>query len=160
MKAAASITPFVVGIISDTHGPVPKAALDALDGVHHILHAGDVVDDTVAYTLRTIASTTVVRGNMDHLDSAAWGPLSTYITLAGINIYMLHDLFRLDIEPKDAGVSMVVHGHTHQARIEWIRDVLYINPGSAAKPRGGRPASIAKVTITAGILAPEIILLG
>ena len=80
-----------------------------------------------------------------------------YVTLAGLNIYLLHDLFQLDIDPESAGVRLVVHGHTHRAKIEWIQDVLYLNPGSAAHPRGSHPASIARVRIENGIPFPRII---
>ena len=80
-----------------------------------------------------------------------------YLNLNGVGIYVVHDLFQLDIEPLSAGIQMVVHGHTHQARIEWIQGVLYINPGSATQPRGGRPASVARVRISKEGLEPEII---
>ena len=154
MSLDASKKPFVIGILSDTHGPVPQNALDALQGVDHILHAGDVVGETVLDALSHIAPVTAVRGNMDR---RAIGPLTQYVTLADVSIYVIHDIFQLDIEPQSADVDMVVHGHTHRPKVEYIRDVLHVNPGSAAHPRAGLPPTVAKVTIEGGTLFPELI---
>lgn len=147
---------YLVGVLSDTHGAVSGAVVDAFDGVDHIIHAGDVVSDTVIPDLETIAPVSAVRGNMD--GNHRMLPHKTqYLNVNGIGIYVLHDLYLLDIDPAAAGVRMVVHGHTHRARIEWRQGVLYINPGSAAAPRGKRPASVALVRIRDGVLHPEII---
>ena len=54
----------LVGVISDTHGLLRPEALEALAGVDHILHAGDVGDVTILDALRAIAPVTAIRGNM------------------------------------------------------------------------------------------------
>ena len=59
----------VVGVISDTHGLVRPEALRALEGVEHILHAGDVGSPDVLEALRELAPLTAVRGNVD---ASAW----------------------------------------------------------------------------------------
>ena len=147
---------YLIGILSDTHGEAPRVALDALKDADHILHAGDVVSHAVLPALERIAPVTAVRGNMD--GNTPMLPHKTrYLDLNGVGIYVLHDVYDLDIDPAAAGVRMVVHGHTHRARIEWRSGILFINPGSAAHPRGQRPASVATVRLVGGELLPEII---
>ena len=55
-----------LGVISDTHGTLPAAVHDALAGVNHILHAGDVGPGDVITELETIAPVSAVLGNTDH----------------------------------------------------------------------------------------------
>ena len=45
----------MIGVISDTHGLLRPEALEALRGVDHILHAGDVGDPAILEKLRGIA---------------------------------------------------------------------------------------------------------
>ena len=56
-----------IGLISDTHNLLRQEALAALQGMEHILHAGDVCEPLVLDTLREIAPVSVVRGNRDHV---------------------------------------------------------------------------------------------
>ena len=55
----------------------------------------------------------------------------------GARIYVRHDLAELDLDPAAAGFAVVVHGHTHRPEIVRRGGVLYVNPGSPARPRGG-----------------------
>ena len=55
----------LVGVISDTHGYMDPRALLQLQGVDHILHAGDIGDDRIIVELESIATVTTVRGNVD-----------------------------------------------------------------------------------------------
>jgi predicted phosphodiesterase len=50
---------------------------------------------------------------------------------------MLHDLARLDLDPKARRIAAVISGHTHRPHSEVRNGVLYLNPGSAA--RGDSP---------------------
>ncbi|HJT18758.1 MAG TPA: metallophosphoesterase family protein, partial [Thermoanaerobaculia bacterium] len=59
---------FRIGVISDTHGLIRPEALVALQGVDHILHAGDIGGEHVLDALREIAPLTFVRGNNDDDD--------------------------------------------------------------------------------------------
>ena len=48
----------LVGVLSDTHGLLRPAALEALAGVDHILHAGDVGDMAPMGTVRRFSTMT------------------------------------------------------------------------------------------------------
>ena len=55
----------LIGIISDTHGLLRPGACDRLAGVDHIIHAGDIGGPEVIASLRKLAPTTAIRGNID-----------------------------------------------------------------------------------------------
>jgi putative phosphoesterase len=149
----------VVGVISDTHGPLSAEAARALDGVDRILHAGDVMDPTAVLDLQRIAPTTAVKGNMDGYEVSKALDLSptALVEIGGVFFYVLHDVDYLDLDPVAAGVGAVIHGHLHRAVVAWRDGVLYLNPGSAGPPRSGRPPTVALVTIDNGRLTPQII---
>ena len=147
----------VLGVISDTHGPLTDEAAAALQGVDHIICAGDIVSDEMLPTLEAIAPVTAVRGNMDGCGAPSSLPRTAWVEIAGVAVYVLHDLNQLDLDPAAANIKMVIHGHTHRQSLEMRQDVLYLNPGSAAFPRGPMSSSIARVSVVDGRVFPEII---
>jgi putative phosphoesterase len=54
-----------IGVISDTHGLLPPAAIKQLAAADHIIHAGDIGAQEVIEGPRGIAPTTAVKGNID-----------------------------------------------------------------------------------------------
>ena len=54
-RRPASERPFVVGVVSDTHGHLYPRVARLLEGVDHIIHAGDVGSAEVLRALRSIA---------------------------------------------------------------------------------------------------------
>jgi uncharacterized protein len=148
-----------IGVISDTHGLLRPAALDALRGVEHILHAGDVGDPAILEALRTVAPVTAIGGNIDVGGACGYLPTTEVITLDGHTFYMLHDRQSLDLNPAAAGFSAVISGHSHKPLIEWRNGVLYMNPGSAGPRRFSLPISLGLVTIQDDLLRPELVTL-
>jgi putative phosphoesterase len=146
-----------VGVISDTHGLLRPQAVDALRGCDLILHAGDVGSPDVLDALRTIAPTTAIRGNVDTAIWATALPATDVVSVSGLELYMLHDRAALDLDPRAAGFAAVVFGHTHRPGAEVRDGVLYLNPGSAGPRRFSLPVTVARLTITAGQLSPEIV---
>jgi hypothetical protein len=149
----------IIGVISDTHGVLTHAAVRALGGVDHILHAGDIGGPKVIEELERIAPVAAVRGNTDGGGWAKKLPSSELLSFDRCLVYLLHDLFGLDLDPVAAGIGVIVSGHTHQAEIKQIGGVLYLNPGSAGASRHGRPLTIARLTIDSGLTSPQIVTL-
>jgi uncharacterized protein len=149
----------MIGVISDTHHLLRPEALEALRGVDHILHAGDVGDSAILNALRRIAPVTAIRGNIDERGPCSHLPDTEVITLEGHTFYMLHDRHALDLDPAAAGFSAVISGHSHQPLIEWRQGVLYMNPGSAGPRRFKLPISLGRVTIRASALEPQLVTL-
>jgi len=148
MRDAA--TALKIGLISDTHDVLRPQARDALAGVAHILHAGDICESHVLADLAAIAPVTAVRGNNDR---GAWArelQKTMRVELGGVSIYIVHDLAELDIDPGAAGVQAVIYGHSHKPRIEERAGVLYVNPGSAGPRRFSLPVSVGFLEIKAG----------
>jgi predicted phosphodiesterase len=140
-----------IGVISDTHGMLRPAAIEALRGVDHILHAGDVGDPAILDVLRTLAPVTAIGGNIDVGGACASLPATEVITLDGHTFYMLHDRRALDLDPVAAGFLAVM--------IEWRNGVLYMNPGSAGPRRFSLPISLGLLTIQDEVLRPELVTL-
>lgn len=148
-----------IGVISDTHGLLRPEVQTALNGVVHILHAGDVGDSLVLDRLRTIAPVSAVRGNVDTSGVLAELPPTDCVELAGLLFYLVHRLEDLDLKPAAAGVRAVITGHTHKAALRWQDDVLYLNPGSVGPKRFRLPVSLAFLTVRAGKIEPELVTL-
>ena len=146
-----------IGIISDTHGLLRLEALAALEGSQRILHAGDVGRAEVLDVLARIAPVIAVRGNVDRGRWCAALPATEVVEIAGVSIYLLHDLARLDLKPEVAGFRMVVYGHSHQPKMEEKNGVLYFNPGSAGPRRFRLPASVGRVEIDSGDVRAELV---
>lgn len=145
-----------VGVLSDTHGLLRPEAIRALQGVDHILHAGDVGDRCILDALRVIAPLSAVRGNIDERGPCSHLPAVEAIDLNGRSIYMLHDSQALDLDPAAAGFAVVVSGHSHRPGAEWRGGVLYFNPGSAGPRRFSLPISLGFLTLDAGRIEPEL----
>ncbi len=145
-----------VGVISDTHGLLRPEAVQALDGVDHILHAGDVGDPAILEELRKIAPVTAIRGNIDRVGACARLPATEVVELGGVSFYLLHDVKELDLDPRSAGIGVVVSGHSHKPAVEKKKGVLYLNPGSAGPRRFSLPITLAIVTVGDGEVKAEI----
>lgn len=149
----------LVGVISDTHGLLRPSALSALENCDLILHAGDVCGQEIIDALQTVQRTLFVRGNMDRGTTGIYMPKTEVVEFAEKHFLVLHDLFELDLDPRAAGVDVVIHGHTHTPKIAYKDDVLYLNPGSIGPKRFTLPISMAYIRIEGDVMHPELITL-
>jgi putative phosphoesterase len=131
-----------VGIVSDTHGLLRPGVLHAFAGVAHILHLGDVGDPTILDRLREVAPVTAIRGNVDTSGPCASLPATDYVTLGDTNLYLLHNVHDLDLDPVAAELHAVLFGHTHKPLLEERKGVLFFNPGAAGPRRFSLPISV------------------
>jgi len=148
-----------VGVISDTHGLMRPEALAALRGSDLIIHAGDIGSPAVLEALGRIAPTHAVRGNNDR---DAWGmklPLIDVVSAGGSDLYLVHDIADIDVDPAAAGFAAVIYGHSHKPLIEWRDGVLFLNPGSAGPRRFKLPIAVARLRVHAGGIEPELVTL-
>ena len=146
-----------VGIISDTHGLLRPEAIEALAGVEHILHAGDIGSPGVLTSLAEVAPVTAVRGNNDRFPEASVIPETAAVEIGGQWLYILHDLHDLDLDPRAAGFAAVIAGHSHRPSIEEKHGVLFVNPGSAGPRRFKLPIAIARMSIRGTRVAAEVV---
>jgi predicted phosphodiesterase len=87
-------------------------------------------------------------------------PKTEVIEIAGLHIYVIHNLREIDLDPAAAGFNTVICGHTHRPVIEDYRGTLLINPGSAGPRRFELPVSVALIRIRDGALEPLLVELG
>lgn len=146
-----------VGLISDTHGLLRPEVFAPLKGAELIVHAGDIGPKEIIEALETIAPVHVVRGNCDYDAWAMTLPQTHVVSFEGYDLYVLHDVGRLDLDPKAAGLAAVIYGHTHWPQIEDRAGVLFLNPGSAGRKRFTYPVSVARLWVGPEGLEAEII---
>ena len=139
--------PFVVGVLSDTHGHLYPQVIKLLQGVDHIVHAGDIGSPEILRAMRLIAPVAAVRGNVDIGGWADTLPSRAELELGGVRIVVGHISPRPDGAERDGRPVVVVAGHSHVAATERRGDVLYLNPGSAGPRRFGRARTIARLEI-------------
>jgi len=136
-----------LGIVSDTHGLLHPALMEAFAGVDQIIHAGDVGKQAVLDGLEAIAPVTAVRGNMDRGRWAARLHGTEVVAIGEVTVYVLHDLEQLALNPAAVGFDAVISGHTHQPALAKVNGVVYVNPGSARHQRVGLPATAALMDV-------------
>ena len=150
-------TPVRVGLISDTHGLLRPEAVDFLRGSDLIVHGGDICDPAILTALAAIAPLVAVRGNNDH---GAWAERlseSELFQVGGAFVYAIHDVAAIDIDPRAAGVQVVVSGHSHRPSVRRDDGVLYVNPGSAGPRRFKLPISVGELTIDGSSVAARTV---
>jgi len=141
-----------IGLISDTHGLLRPEALAALQGVEHIIHAGDFGDGVLA-GLGRIAPVTAIRGNNDSGPWANGIPETARLELEGVRLLVIHDLAELD---SFADCDVVISGHSHRPEFYTEEGILYVNPGSAGPRRFKLPISVGFLDIADGVATPSL----
>ena len=150
-------TPLRVGLISDTHGLLRPQAVDFLHGSDLIVHGGDICDAAILTALAAIAPVIAVRGNNDRGEWAERLRECELFRIGDAFIYAIHDVAAIDIEPRAAGVQVVVSGHSHRPSIRNDDGILYINPGSAGPRRFKLPISVGELTIDGASVAARTV---
>ena len=130
-----------IGVLADTHGLLRPEVLTAFAGVEHILHAGDVGDPAILDRLQELAPVSAIRGNIDRSGVCAALPAEEYVTLGEANLYLVHDVHTLSIDPAAAKIQAVIFGHSHKPLLEQRKGVLFFNPGAAGPRRFSLPIS-------------------
>ena len=136
-----------IGLISDTHGLLRPEALAFLRGSDLIIHGGDIGPPGIIEELAKLAPVKVVRGNNDR---GAWAedlPEFLRLQVDEVSIHVVHDLAGLGLDPVEAGVRVVVSGHSHKPRSEEHDGVLYVNPGSAGPRRFRLPIALGELEV-------------
>jgi putative phosphoesterase len=153
-------SPHLVGLISDTHGLVRPRVHEALAGVELILHAGDVGGDDVLDELSLIAPVLAVYGNTDAPGQPRLAE-SIERTIGGVSIHVSHGHEVGSPTPARLlaryAAQVIVYGHTHRQHVAEADGRLVVNPGAAGAKRFKLEPSVARLTITDGRAAVEIV---
>lgn len=155
-----------IAIVGDTHGRIEeiKQELKKLS-VDHFLYTGDFYGDAKRLAHYLGISFDGVLGNCDPPNPEAQE--ERVIDWAGKRIFMVHghqygvktSLNRLYYRAAELQANIVLFGHTHMPVAEFIEDILFINPGSPSRPRGGAKPSFALLEFNDNIVRYKIITL-
>lgn len=167
----------LIGLISDTHVPqqvlgLPPQVSKAFAGVDLILHAGDICAPSVLDELAHVAPVLAARGDDDFFTRYDERLKEEHVLLIdGFRLQLTHVLpgpsvvdSRRGLDPIhyiDEATDILVFGHTHNARVDPLKTVLLVNPGSATLPNYvQRPGTVALLTIAPGRAEARIVQLG
>lgn len=155
----------LVGILSDTHGTLPRSAYAELADCDYIIHAGDICGPDILAELETLAPVTAVLGNNDYREYGAAVDKFASVKIAGVSFLVTHkpdDLERAlrgctsALQPGDPVPDVVAHGHTHIPRVVKGKAArpatLLVCPGSVTRPRGGSSPTVAKLVLCDGVV--------
>ena len=154
----------LIGVISDTHGRLSQQAYVALADCGRIVHAGDIGDPGILRELGTLGPVTAVLGNNDFAEYGSDVGRFARPVVEGVRFLVAHYPHDVRISafgsrvlaPGDPIPDICIHGHTHVPRLEYGKKArpaqFVLCPGSATRPRGGNPPSIAKIAIEGGII--------
>jgi hypothetical protein len=129
----------VVGVVSDTHGWLDPHLIRHFDGVTRIVHGGDVGTPSILDELAEVAPVTAVYGNIDG-GALRDLPVQTVTQVGDTRIGVMHiagNPWRPNRAAKnfiaDAGLDVLVCGHSHSFVALNTRDCLWLNPGAAGR---------------------------
>lgn len=155
----------VIGIVSDTHRRLPDAVLRIFRGgyddsqvlkrfdvplseveirrqsVDRIIHAGDIGSQKILDVLQEVAPVHAVLGNCDSeeykLDGVRVRDELLELNIDGLMVAIMHDPADLarSLKATNSHPDLVIHGHTHDYRINPKADSIGLCPGSVADPR-------------------------
>ena len=150
-----------IAVFSDTHGrldllPEARAHTGPVDV---ILHLGDYCRDAGEVSRVFGAPCLAVRGNCDFCVDE---PLMRILEFDGVRLLCIHghlvpDLDALSYKAEQERCSAALIGHTHMQLVERRGNVLLVNPGSLARPRGGSAQGCAVLMIRQGEIQAQLI---
>ena len=141
-----------VGVISDTHintleQLLPEKVIEVFSTVDCIIHAGDILTESVIHELEKLAPVHAVRGNNDDPSVCKYDKRKI-IKLNGSRIGIVHGFGKGRVfvhaltEFYEDSVDCIVFGHTHEPFNEVVEGIVMFNPGSATDKRLQKSCSI------------------
>ena len=152
----------LVGVISDTHGILPRQAYEALADCDAIVHAGDICGPKILRELQTLAPVYAVRGNNDYDEYGDDVRIFSRPVIDGVKFLISHkpkDVLitafgSSALAPGDPIPDVRIHGHTHIPRLERGREAspsqLLMCPGALNDARSELGRTLGKIEIQDG----------
>jgi uncharacterized protein len=138
----------MIVIFSDTHSTdgheLTDAALETVWAAETVIHAGDFTSTAALDAfLRECPRLFAVHGNADSAAVRDRLPTARVVEAGGVRFAVTHrregGATGLAMCGRSRDADVVVSGHTHRPAVVETDDVVLVNPGSHAQPRGNRP---------------------
>lgn len=145
-----------IGVLSDTHGHLPKEVYEFFKDVDLIIHAGDIGSVDVLNELQAFKKTVAVYGNIDDFDVVALTEKVENIEIEGLKIMVTHiggypNRYERGIKEliEIERPNIFISGHSHILKV--INDpkysLLHINPGAAGRQGMHQISTLVRFTI-------------
>jgi putative phosphoesterase len=145
-------------VVSDTHSSAGHAlsgrTLEAVREAERVIHAGDFTTVSALEGFHEEAARfDAVSGNADDATVKKRLPETRVIDWEGVRIAVTHSKnggqTGLAMFGREHGADLVISGHSHRSDVTRAEDLVLLNPGSHAQPRGNRPGH-AELEIAGG----------
>jgi putative phosphoesterase len=139
----------VLAVLSDTHGTdghrLSGRTLEAVHEADLVVHAGDFTTTAALSAHRDAAGDLrAVHGNADDPAVRERLPPVRTVEALGLRLAVTHrrdgGATGLAMVGRSRDADVVVSGHTHRPTVTDTGEVVLLNPGSHAQPRGNRTA--------------------
>ena len=145
-----------IGVLSDTHGHLPKEVYEFFKDVDLIIHAGDIGSVDVLNELQAFKKTVAVYGNIDDFDVVVLTEKVENIEIEGLKIMITHiggypNRYERGIKEliEIERPNIFISGHSHILKV--INDpkysLLHINPGAAGRQGIHQISTLVRFTI-------------
>lgn len=129
-------------VVSDSHGFEGnlRKVIERVEPIDMLIHLGDFESGEDRIKKMVNCEVHMVPGNNDyapHLDR------DKVVSIAGHRIFLTHGhkygvyygLYGLYDKAKENNCDVVLYGHTHIPKINYMDDITFVNPGSISLPR-------------------------
>ena len=129
-------------VVSDSHGFEGnlRKVIERVEPIDMLIHLGDFESGEDRIKKMVNCEVHMVPGNNDyapHLDR------DKVVNIAGHRIFLTHGhkygvyygLYGLYDKAKENNCDVVLYGHTHIPKINYMDDITFVNPGSISLPR-------------------------
>lgn len=131
-----------IGVMSDTHGYLPKEVYEFFKNVDIIFHAGDIGSEEVLDELQAFKKTIAVYGNIDDFGIIARTKKIETIEIEGFKIMITHiggypNKYERGIKEliEIQRPNIFISGHSHILKVmhDEVFNLLHINPGACGR---------------------------
>lgn len=150
----------MIAVLSDTHGEdgheLRGAAREVVADADLVVHAGDFTSEAALDAFHDASDRLfAVHGNADDPAVTDRLPKARTFEEAGLRVAVTHrqrgGTTGLSLFGRERNADLVISGHTHQPAVVDTGDVVLLNPGSHADPRGNAAAHAELVPTEGGV---------
>jgi putative phosphoesterase len=149
----------MIVVLSDTHSrsghELEGRAREAVAAADVVVHAGDFLNEPALDAFQAVSDRLyAVYGNNATPGVRERLPPERTFEAAGVRFVLTHGDDRgatgLSLLGRQQAADVVVFGHSHRHAVSEGEDVLLVNPGSHARPRGGIPTHVELRPVDSG----------